>query len=98
MVCFGACVLELRGGTGVMSYFAAQKTSKVWCIESHSGHAHTERANLAHNRKGHKVEVIEADAFDYLQPEPVDVVICEMILVAMLREKQIPVISAFKQR
>jgi predicted RNA methylase len=50
------------------------------------------------NPNGHKVEVIHADAFDYLPPEPVDVVICEMIHVAMLREKQVAVIEAFKER
>jgi protein arginine N-methyltransferase 1 len=42
--------------------------------------------------------VIHADAFDYLPPEPVDVVICEMIHVAMLREKQVEVIESFKRR
>jgi hypothetical protein len=50
------------------------------------------------NPNGHKVEVIHADAFEYLPPEPVDVVICEMIHVAMLREKQVEVIESFKRR
>jgi protein arginine N-methyltransferase 1 len=53
---------------------------------------------LAMNPNGHKVEVIHADAFEYLPPEPVDVVICEMIHVGMLREKQVEVIESFKQR
>jgi protein arginine N-methyltransferase 1 len=50
------------------------------------------------NPNGEKVEVIHADAFDYLPPEPVDIVICEMIHVAMLREKQVEVIESFKRR
>ena len=94
----GARVLELGGGTGVLSYFAARKAAKVWCVERNPELARAARKMLALNPRGHKVEVIEADAFDYLPPEPVDVVICEMIHVAMLREKQIPVISAFKER
>src|SRR3569833_903488 len=94
----GACVLELGGGTDELSYFAAQKASKVWCVERYPELAHTARAILALTRNGHKVEVIEADAFDYLPPEPVDVVICEMIHVAMLREEQIPVIGAGGRR
>ena len=53
---------------------------------------------LAMNPGGERVEVVHADAFDYLPPEPVDVVICEMLHVGMLREKQIPVIDSFKQR
>lgn len=94
----GAKVLELGGGTGVLSCFAASKASKVWCIEFNPDLVTESRRLLALNANGHKVEVIHADAFDYLPPEPVDVVICEMIHVAMLREKQIEVIEAFKTR
>ena len=94
----GAKVLELGGGTGGLSFFAAQKAGKVWCVEHNPELAATARAILALNPNGDKVEVIEADAFEYLPPEPVDVVICEMIHVAMLREKQLPVIESFKQR
>lgn len=94
----GAKVLELGGGTGVLSWFAAAKASKVWCVEYNPDLVKEARRFLALNQHGHKVEVIQADAFDYLPPEPVDVVICEMIHVAMLREKQVEVIGAFKQR
>jgi predicted RNA methylase len=94
----GMKVLELGGGTGVLSYFAAQQADKVYCVEFNPDLVTEARRFLAMNPNGHKVEVIHADAFDYLPPEPVDVVICEMIHVAMLREKQVAVIEAFKQR
>lgn len=94
----GAKVLELGGGTGVLSYLAATKAKKVWCVEYNPDLVAESRRFLALNPHGHKVEVIHADAFEYLPPEPVDVVICEMIHVAMLREKQIEVIESFKQR
>lgn len=94
----GMKVLELGGGTGVLSYFAAQQADKVYCVEFNPDLVREARRFLAMNPNGHKVEVIHADAFDYLPPEPVDVVICEMIHVAMLREKQVAVIEAFKQR
>ncbi len=94
----GAKVLELGGGTGVLSFFAAQTAAKVWCVERNPELVATARAILAMNPNGHKIDVIEADAFAYLPPEPVDVVICEMIHVAMLREKQLPVIASFKER
>jgi type I protein arginine methyltransferase len=29
----GAKVLEFGGGTGVLSFFAAQQASHVWCVE-----------------------------------------------------------------
>ena len=41
---------------------------------------------------------MNADANLYLPPEPVDVVICEMLHTAMLREKQMAVIASFKKR
>jgi predicted RNA methylase len=94
----GAKVLELGGGTGVLSCFAASKASKVWCVEFNPDLVAESRRLLAHNPNGHKVEVVHADAFHYLPPEPVDVVICEMIHSAMLREKQVTVINAFKDR
>ena len=94
----GAKVLELGGGTGVLSWFAAQKAAKVYCVEFNPDMVIEARRLLAKNADGDKVEVIHADAFEYLPPEPVDVVICEMIHVAMLREKQVEVIENFKQR
>jgi predicted RNA methylase len=94
----GAKVLELGGGTGVLSWFAAQSAAKVYCVEFNPDMVAEARRLLAMNRHGDRVEVIHADAFEYLPPEPVDFVICEMIHVAMLREKQVEVIENFKQR
>lgn len=94
----GARVLELGGGTGVLSFFAAQSASKVYCVEFNPDMVQEARRFLAMNPNGDRVEVIHADAFDYLPPEPVDVVICEMIHVGMLREKQVEVIESFKRR
>ncbi len=94
----GAKVVELGGGTGVLSWFAAAKADKVWCVEFNPDMVDVARRTLARNHNGHKVEVVHADAFEYLPPEPVDVVICEMIHVAMLREKQVQVIESFKRR
>lgn len=98
LVAPGAKVLELGGGTGVLSWFAAAKAEKVWCVEYNPDLVREAKHFLSKNVNGHKVEVIQADAFEYLPPEPVDVVICEMIHVAMLREKQVQVIESFKQR
>lgn len=94
----GAKVLELGGGTGVLSCLAAARADRVWCVELNPELVAEARRLLALNANGHKVEVIHADAFEYLPPEPVDVVICEMIHSAMLREKQVEMIEAFKTR
>jgi protein arginine N-methyltransferase 1 len=94
----GSKVLELGGGTGVLSFFAAQLASKVWCVEKNPELAREARRFLDMNTHGDRVQVVNADAFEYLPPEPVDVVVCEMLHVAMLRENQITVIERFKQR
>ncbi len=94
----GAKVLELGGGTGVLSCFAAAKASNVWCVEFNPDLVRESQRFLALNPHGHKVTVIHANAFEYLPPEPVDIVICEMIHAAMLKEKLVDVIEAFKQR
>ncbi len=94
----GSRVLELGGGTGVLSFFAAQRAARVWCVERNPELVQAARRLLALNPGGERVEVIEADAYDYLPPEPVDVVICEMLHVGMLREKQVPVLDRFKRR
>jgi len=93
----GAKVLELGGGTGVQSFFAAQKAHKVYCVERNPELVGAARSFLAQNTHGDKVEVIQADALHYMPPEPVDVVICEMLHTGLLREKQMPVIDSFKK-
>ena len=94
----GDKVLELGGGTGVQSFFAAQKAQKVYCVERNPELVNAARNILAKNINGNIVEVIQADASHYLPPEPVDVVICEMLHTGLLREKQMPVIDSFKKR
>lgn len=94
----GDKVLELGGGTGVQSFFAAQKASKVWCVERNPELVEAARSILRQNEHGDKVEVVQADADQYLPPEPVDVVICEMLHTGLLREKQLPIIDSFKRR
>ena len=94
----GGKVLELGGGTGVLSFLAASRASKVWCVEKDPELVEAARYFRTLNPQSAKVEIVAADAFEYLPPEPVDVVICELIHVALLREKQIQVISSFKER
>ncbi|MDN4054963.1 methyltransferase domain-containing protein [Massilia sp. YIM B02763] len=94
----GMKVLELGGGTGVLSFFAAQNAAKVYCVEFNPDMVREARRFLAMNNNGDRVEVVHADAFEYLPPEPVDIVICEMIHVGMLREKQVELMESFKRR
>ncbi len=94
----GGRVLELGGGTGVLSFFAAQKAARVWCVERNPELVDTARRLLALNGVDDRVEVVAADAYDYLPPERVDVVVCEMLHSGLLREKQAPLMVSFKKR
>lgn len=94
----GQRVLELGGGSGVMSCYAARQGAQVRCVEFNPELVAMARPLLVRNGVADRVELIEADAFTYLPPEPVDVVICEMIHTALLREKQAAVIASFKER
>lgn len=93
----GMRVVELGGGTGVLSFFAARAGARVSCVERNPDVAREARRLLALNGCTGAVEVVEADAFAYVPPAPVDVVICEMLHVTLLVEKQLPVIAAFKR-
>ena len=94
----GSTVLELGSGTGVLSFFAAEKARKVFSVEFNLDLVDESCRLLRLNRHGDRVEVIHADAFEYVPPEPVDAVICEMLHVGLVREKQLEVIDAFKSR
>jgi len=95
----GARVVELGAGTGVLSFFAARAgAAKVWAVERLPHLAQAARRFLTRNGVDDRVSVVQADAFEFLPPEPVDVVVCEMLHTGMIREKQVQVIRAFKQR
>jgi predicted RNA methylase len=94
----GGRVVELGGGTGVLSFFAAQKAQRVWCVERNPELVQVAQRLLVLNGVADRVELVEADAYDFLPPEPVDVVVCEMLHTGLLREKQVPVIASFKER
>lgn len=91
-------VLDLGGGTGVLSQFAARRAAKVWCVEPNAERAQACRRFLDQNEGSERVEVISTDASAYIPPEPVDVVICEMLQPMLVRESRLPVLSSFKHR
>ena len=93
----GMHVLDLGAGTGVLSYWAAQEGAYVTAVERDPGVFRACRTALA-DAVGDKVRVVHADARAYVPDEPVDVVVCEMMHVGQLRERQVEVIGDFKRR
>ncbi|MBP2643043.1 MAG: hypothetical protein H6Q67_930 [Firmicutes bacterium] len=96
VVTAGHKVVDLGSGTGVMSFFAAKQGARVWAVDYNPALVAASRKFLRQNGVAQKVQVFEADATYWLPPEPVDIVICEMLHSALLREKQIQVIASFR--
>lgn len=89
-------VAELGSGTGVLSSFAARKGAQVWSVEFNPALVSASRRFISENGLSHKVHISQGDAANWLPPEPVDLVVCEMLHSALLREKQLHVVSAFR--
>lgn len=92
----GMNVVELGGGTGILSSFAARKGANVTYVERNPelvsvAHGFFKRNGLLDN-----VDLVQCDAMSFIPESPIDVVICEMLHVGLLREKQSQVIEAFK--
>jgi predicted RNA methylase len=93
----GMHVVELGGGTGILSSFAARCGADVTCVERNPELASFARSTLHANGLDQQVTVVEGDATEFVPSQPVDVVVCEMLHVALLREKQTAVLEAFKE-
>jgi protein arginine N-methyltransferase 1 len=93
----GMHVVELGGGTGILSSFAARQGANVSCVERNPELVDCAARLIHANGLSSHVRVIQGDACDYIPDAPVDVVICEMLHVGLLREKQLQVINAFKK-
>ncbi len=93
----GMHVVELGGGTGILSSFAARQGATVTCVERNPVLVRSARQFIGSNGLDQQIEVVQHDATTFVPDRPVDVVICEMLHVALLREKQAQVIDAFKR-
>lgn len=93
----GMNVVELGSGTGVLSSFAARCGARVQSIERNPELVACSRKLVEANGLADSISIVHDDATNYIPSSPVDVVICEMLHVGLLREKQLQVIAAFKE-
>lgn len=94
----GYKVVDLGSGTGALSFFAAKQGAEVIGVENNPDLVDHSRSLLRENGVEDQVEIIQADAEEWTPDDPVDVVICEMLHSALLREKEVQVIQRFRER
>jgi protein arginine N-methyltransferase 1 len=92
----GMNVVELGGGTGILSSFAARIGANVTYVERNPDLVSIAHGFLRNNGLSGHVDIVQCDAMSFTPETPTDVVICEMLHVGLLREKQAQVIDAFK--
>lgn len=94
----GNVVLDAGAGTGLLSFFAARRGARVYAIEADPAVAALAGRLIALNGLNDRITLVQARAEEYTPPEPVDVVICEMLHVGLLVEQQVPVLNAIHSR
>lgn len=91
-------VVDLGSGTGALSFFAGQNGAKVTGIENNLQLVEYSNQLIRDNNISDRVSIEYGDASDWEADKAVDIVICEMLHSALLREKQIQVINSFKSK
>jgi predicted RNA methylase len=94
----GDVVVDAGAGTGILGVFAAMDDAKkVYSVELQPRFCKLIK-NLAEiNGVSDKVEVFNADATSLTIPEPVDVIICELLCTGQFFEPQVQVINHLRQ-
>lgn len=83
----GDVVADLGSGSGVLAWLAVQAgAQRVHAVEANRPTEGTLRALLERNGIAGKVQVHAADAEHWVPPEPVDVVLCELMETGLLHE------------
>jgi protein arginine N-methyltransferase 1 len=92
----GDVVMEAGAGTGLLSFFAATRARAVYAVEADPGVAELGTRLVELNGVADRVTYRQGRAEGTLPPEPVDVVVCEMLHAALAVEQQAPVLNALR--
>lgn len=94
----GDVVVDAGSGTGILGVFAALAgASRVYCIELHPRFARLIRHLAERNGVSDRVVVIAGDATRATIPEPVDVLICELLCTGQFFEPEVQVVRHLRQ-
>lgn len=94
----GDVVLDLGSGTGILSMFAARKAKKVWAVEVDPHLVRYSQSAIDKNGFSDKIKVIRANAEEVDFPETPDVIICEMLDTALIKEQLVQVMNSVRKK
>ena len=85
---------DLGCGSGVLSYFLADKFKEVISLEIDEKASRCAQENL---RDFSNVKVINTDALEFNFPKKADLIVCEMLDTALIDEEEVPVLNNAKK-
>ncbi len=90
----GDVVVDLGAGSGILSAFAARAgASRVYAVELDRHAAPFVEETIRANDLAKTVELVRADAEEWVPPGPADVVLCEMMETGLMNEDQARVMN-----
>lgn len=90
----GDVAVDAGTGTGILAMFAADAGAiRVYAIEGDPAHYESLVRSIRRNGYDDTITILQGDASEVALPEPVDVIICEMISTGLIEELQIPVMN-----
>ena len=94
----GDVVVDAGSGTGILGVFAAMAGArKVYCVELHPRFIPLIEHLAEQNGVADVITVIHADATTVDIPEPVDVLICELLCTGQFFEPEVQVVNHLRQ-
>jgi predicted RNA methylase len=85
---------DLGCGSGVLSYFLADKFKEIISIEMDKKTYGCAKENLSDFKN---IQVINSDVLDYDFQKKADLIVCEMLDTALIDEEEIPVLNYAKE-
>ncbi|MBQ2635936.1 MAG: methyltransferase domain-containing protein [Methanobrevibacter sp.] len=85
---------DLGCGSGVLSYFLADKFKEVIALEIDEKASRCAQDNLSDFKN---VKVINSDALKYEFRKKADLIVCEMLDTALIDEEEVPVLNQVKK-
>ncbi len=94
----GDVVVDAGSGTGILGVFAALSgAAKVYCIELHPRFVTLIEHLAERNGVSDRVTVVHGDASRFEPPEPIDVIICELLCTGQFFEPQVQVMNHLRK-